>query len=248
MNKYTDIPLTCNHVTLLRSVVLSRIMGHYNSPRCVESKYHVKFYDRHGNEWFGSSETTETPTSTTMPLDIDSDQIGYLHSINHSMSCSIKTLPESLPSSNSILARAPPQSFSTPTFLFPEEPGSNKSLPSILEKEPRVSPGIETVLDTNIESSMEGNHDTVFVTPVLTVGNFNTSPPHGHSNAFHVVSQTQEDYDASQTSPDFNELDNEESSITTGNDGTERDNIASQVNTVFDNPADDYLAAELTSI
>ena len=37
----------------------------------------------------------------------------------------------------------PPQSFLTPTFLLPEEPGSNKSLPSILEEEPIVSPGTE---------------------------------------------------------------------------------------------------------
>ena len=101
-------------------------------------------------------------------------------------------------------------------------------------------------MDTNIESFMEGNHDTDFVTPVLTVGDSNTSPPHGHSNAFHVVSQTQEDFDVPQTSPDFIGLDNEESPITAVNEGTERDNIASQVNTVFDDPTDDCLATELT--
>ena len=54
--------------------------------------------------------------------------------------------------------------------------------------------------------------------------------------------------DVLQTSPDFIELDNEESPITAVNEGTERDNIASQINTVFDDPTDDYLAAELTSI
>ena len=48
-------------------------MGPYNPHRCVESKYHVKFYDRHGDEWFGSLETSEIPSSTTMHLDIDSD-------------------------------------------------------------------------------------------------------------------------------------------------------------------------------
>ena len=50
MNKYTDIPLIRNTVTLDRSGVLSCIMDHYNSPRCVESKYHVKFYDRYGKD------------------------------------------------------------------------------------------------------------------------------------------------------------------------------------------------------
>ena len=64
------------------------------------------------------------------------------------------------------------------------------SFPSILEEELIVSPSTETILDTNIESSMEGNHDTDFVTPVQIVGDSNTSPPHGHSNVFHVVSQT----------------------------------------------------------
>ena len=64
------------------------------------------------------------------------------------------------------------------------------SFPSILEEELIVSPSTETILDTNIEFYMEGNHDTDFVTPVLTVGDSNTSPPHGHSNVFHVVSQT----------------------------------------------------------
>ena len=95
---------------------------------------------------------------------------------------------------------------------------------------------------------MEGNRDTDFVTPLLTVGDSNTSSPHGHSNAFHVVSQTQGDLDASQTSPDFNELDNEESPIAAVNEGTEHDNITTQVNTVFDDSTDDYLAAELKSI
>ena len=50
VNKYIDIPLTRNLITLFMSLVLSRIVGPYNSPRYVESKDHVKFYDRHGNE------------------------------------------------------------------------------------------------------------------------------------------------------------------------------------------------------
>ena len=60
--------------------------------------------------------------------------------------------------------------------------------------------------------------------------------------------QTQEDFDTSQTSPDFIELDNEESPIIAVNKGTDRDNIVSQVNNVFDNPNDDYLAAEIRLI
>ena len=105
VNEYIDIPLTLNPVTLVMSVVLIRIVGSYNSPHCVGSKDHVKFYDRYGNEWFGSSETTETPSTTTVPLDINSDHIGNLNSTNDKISYNIQTLPESLPSSNSILEK-----------------------------------------------------------------------------------------------------------------------------------------------
>ena len=106
-------------------------MDSHDPPRCVESDNRFKFYDRHGNELFGSSEITETPSTTTVSLDTDNDKIKYLHSANRSMYCKKNTLPKSLPYGKSSLESVNSQSFSTSTFLYPEDHGSNTSLQSI---------------------------------------------------------------------------------------------------------------------
>ena len=67
-------------------------MDSHDPPRCVESENHVKFYDKHDNELFGSSEITATSSTTTVSLDIDNDKIENLHPTNHSMSCKKNTL------------------------------------------------------------------------------------------------------------------------------------------------------------
>ena len=50
------------------------------------------------------------------------------------------------------------------------------SLLSILEEEPIVSPSTETILESNIESPMKGNHATDFITPAPNVDDSNIPP------------------------------------------------------------------------
>lgn len=81
---FTEIPLRRNPVTLIRSVVRPRTIGSPFAPSCRVSPDGFKFFNRLGEELFGSEETepslppTDAPlldNSDTMDVDINIDPI-----------------------------------------------------------------------------------------------------------------------------------------------------------------------------